>query len=274
MRINLLLAALALALWAFGAPWLAATALWVGAIWLFITAALLDFTLRYSRHVLWQLTTSALLLGLIAAAPERHNTLIWVWAAFFMLPQSRRVLACNALGALASWALIAITTPFAQALMLLLALGIVSLLAYIQSRRLINVNGAIRQRLRLIPGLNLWAGEQLVRDLSREQIRARRESIHAEVVIVHVKRQKLWSCAQELCALTHDFESVYRLDGSRLAVLLLCRDSEGATKRRQEIESALYGSIQCQHVPLCELAPDALSLESLAERFGLPGYSV
>ncbi|WP_252109304.1 MULTISPECIES: hypothetical protein [unclassified Halomonas] len=266
LRINLLLAAAALAFWSYGAPVPAAVALWVGAFWLLLTATLLDFTLRRSRDLSWQLLTILLLLYLIVADPERHGILVWVWAAFFMLPQSRMMLTFNVLGTAISWVLVALVTPMDQALLLLLALGILSLLAYAQSRKLVDVHGSsVRQRLRLIPGLNLWAGEQLLRDLNREQIRAKRENIHAEVMIVHVKRHQLWSCAQRLCNLTYDFESVYRLDGSTLAVLLLCADRQDMAERRSRLCSALPGDIRCQYVVLSELSSD-ITLESLTRQ--------
>ncbi|WNL40935.1 hypothetical protein RN347_09835 [Halomonas sp. PAMB 3264] len=267
MRINLLLAAAALAFWSYGAPAPAAIALWVGAFWLLLTATLMDFNLRRSRDLSWQLLTILLLLYLIAAAPERHGILVWVWAAFFLLPQSRMMLTFNVLGAAVSWVLVALATPMAQALMLLLALGVLSLLAYAQSRKLVDVHGSsVRQRLRLIPGLNLWPAEQLLRDLNREQIRAKRENIHAEVMIVHVKRHQLWSCAQRLCNLTHAFESVYRLDGSSLAVLLLCTDPHDMNERRQRLCSALPGDTRCQYVALSELGSEPITIKSLTRQ--------
>ncbi|WP_447895787.1 hypothetical protein [Vreelandella sp. GE22] len=266
LRINLLLAAAALACWSVNAPVMAATALWASALWLALTALLLDFTLRRSRDVYWQLFTSGLLLCLIAAAPERHSMLIWVWAALFMLPQSRRRTFGNVAGALISWLLIAPSTPSPQAVMLLLALCGLSLLAFAQSRWLINVNGTIRQRLRLIPGLNLWAGEQLLKDLNREQIRAERENIYAEVLIIHVKRKKLWSSAQRLCELIHGFENVYHLSSSCLAVLLLCHDRDAGARRRHGLCRALSSSVIYHHLPLDQLDITTVTLDSLSQR--------
>ncbi|MCP1313707.1 MULTISPECIES: hypothetical protein [unclassified Halomonas] len=266
LRVNLLLAAAVLVLWSFGAPPLATVALWTAALWLFTTAVLLEFTLRHSRDLSWQVLTSALLLFLIAAAPERHSILIWVWAALFMLSQHRIMTLFNIGGALSSWLLVAFNLSAAQAAMLLVALVILTLLAIAQTRRLIDLNGSIRQRLRLIPGLNLWAGEQLLKDLNREQIRARREDIYAEVLIVHQKRHQLWAHAQRLCELTHDFENVYRLDGSTLAVLLLCRDAATGAQRRLALCSALSSGVVHQHVPLEELDPAGVSLECLSRR--------
>ncbi|WP_447556093.1 hypothetical protein [Vreelandella sp. EE22] len=267
LRTNLFLAATALVFWTMGAPALAAVALWAGALWLFLTAFLLDFTLRHSRDLSWQMLTSGLLLCLIAAAPERHSILVWVWAALFMLPQNRVMVVFNVTGALISWLLVAFSTTYAQALMLLLALVILSLLATAQSRWLINLNGTIRQRLRLIPGLNLWASEQLLRDLTREQLRAERENIYAEVLIIQVKRHQLWSSAQRLCELAHGFENVYRLDSTSLAVLLLCRDSEAGAQRRRILCDSLSGSMVYQYIPLTELDMSSVTLESLSLRF-------
>ena len=86
---------------------------------------------------------------------------------------------------------------------LLASLIILSLIALSRAQQLIDMDVAIRQRLRLIPGLNLWAEEQLLRDILREQRRCQREGTHAEIFILHMKRHQLWPTAHKLCDLTH-----------------------------------------------------------------------
>lgn len=177
----------------------AALVLWLSVGWLFITALMLDFSHRRSRGLPWQIVPGALLLGLIAAAPERHGILIWAWAAMLMLPQNNWVAAFNLSAGLISSVMVAPLLNAPAFILLICSLLVLGLLALSRAQQLIDMNGSIRQRLRLIPGLNLWAGEQLVRDISREQTRCEREGVHAELFILHVKRHQLWPTAQN-CA--------------------------------------------------------------------------
>ncbi|MEC8901488.1 MAG: hypothetical protein VYB92_06565, partial [Pseudomonadota bacterium] len=100
LRASLLAAAVALALWTPMAPPAAALLLWLSVGWLFITALVLDFSHRRSPGLPWQMLAGTLLLGLIAAAPERHALLIWAWGAVFMLPQHRWAAIFNACAAM------------------------------------------------------------------------------------------------------------------------------------------------------------------------------
>lgn len=263
LRANLFAAAVVLALWTPNAPPGASLALWLTVGWLFITALLLDFSHRRARGLPWQMLAGGLLFSLIATAPERHSMLIWVFAAVCMLPQKRLAIAFNAGAALLSWIMLA---PFLSApewLLLLMTLAVLGILALSRTRQLIDIDGAIQQRLRLIPGRNLWAGEQLMRDLAREQIRSEREAIYAEVVVIQVKRHQLWAAAQKLCELTYAFENVYRLNGTTLVILLLSRSPKEGAQRRGLICNALPDKMLYHHTPLMDIELSNLTLEML-----------
>lgn len=265
LRANLLAAAVALALWTPATPPAAALVLWLSVGWLFITALMLDFSHRRSRGLPWQMVPGVLLLSLIAAAPERHGILIWAWAALMMLPQSSWVAAFNLSAALISSVMIAPLLDGSEFILLICALLILGLLALSSAQQLIDMNGSIRHRLRLIPGLNLWAAEQLVRDISREQTRCEREGVHAEVFILHVKRHQLWPTAQKLCELTYDFENVYRLDSTTLATLMLSRSPKEAAQRRNQLLDDLPDNIHSEHLELINIDPATLSVFEMSK---------
>lgn len=265
LRANLLAAAVALALWTPATPPAAALLLWLSVGWLFITALMLDFSHRRSRGLPWQIVPGVLLLSLIAAAPERHGILIWAWAAMMMLPQSSWVAAFNLSAALISAVMIAPLLDGSEFILLTCSLLILGLLALSSAQQLIDINGSIRQRLRLIPGLNLWAGEQLLRDITREQTRCEREGVHAEVFILHVKRHQLWPIAQKLCELTYNFENVYRLDSTTLATLMLSRSPEEATQRRSQLLADLPDNINSEYLELNDVNPATLSVFEMSQ---------
>ncbi|NVF14749.1 hypothetical protein [Vreelandella maris] len=260
LRANLLAAAVALALWTPATPPAAALVLWLSVGWLFITALMLDFSHRRSRGLPWQLVPGVLLVALIAAAPERHSILIWAWAAMLMLPQNNWVAAFHLSAALVSSVMVAPQLEKPEFILLLCCLLVLGLLALSRAQQLIDMNGSIRQRLRLIPGLNLWAGEQLLRDIAREQTRCEREGIHAEVFILHVKRHQLWPTAQKLCELTHDFENVYRLSSTALVTLLLARSPKEAAQRRSLLLADLPDNITSEYLELIDIEPATLSV--------------
>ncbi|SDN87128.1 hypothetical protein [Vreelandella arcis] len=266
LRTNLLAAAMALALWTPAAPPSAALLLWLSVGWLFITALLLDFSHRHSRGRPWQLLPGALLLGLIATAPERHGLLIWAWAALFMLPQMSWVAAFNISAGLLSAVLVAPQLSTPAWLLMVISLAILCVLALARAQQLIDMNGAIRQRLRLIPGLNLWAGEQLVRDIHREQTRCAREGVYGELLVVHVKRHQLWTTAKKLCELTHDFENVYRINGATLATLMLSRSALETHDRYRLMVDSLPDNITIEALELMDVAPTPSMLETLTQR--------
>ena len=260
LRANLLAAAVALALWTPATPPAAALVLWLSVGWLLITALMLDFSHRRSRGLPWQLVPGVLLVALIAAAPERHSILIWAWAAMLMLPQNNWVAAFHLSAALVSSVMVAPQLEKPEFILLLCCLLVLGLLALSRAQQLIDMNGSIRQRLRLIPGLNLWAGEQLLRDIAREQTRCEREGIHAEVFILHVKRHQLWPTAQKLCELTHDFENVYRLSSTALVTLLLARSPKEAAQRRSLLLADLPDNITSEYLELIDIEPATLSV--------------
>ncbi|MCS2609399.1 hypothetical protein [Halomonas dongshanensis] len=263
LRANLLAAAIALALLTPASPPGAIVLLWLSVGWLFVSAVLLDFSHRRSRGFSWQILPGALLLGLIVSAPERHGLLIWAWAALFTLPQTRWVTLFNVVAALVS--LISITPQLTGPawVLLLLCLVALSLFALSRARQLFDLNSAIRQRLRLMPGLNLWAGEQLLRDLQREQIRCAREGIYGELLVLRVKRHRLWAAAQQLCAQAYDFENVYRLDATTLAIMVLARTADDASIRRRCLLGTFTEPPSHQVLPLNDLMVGALALEDL-----------
>ncbi|EHJ92026.1 hypothetical protein [Vreelandella boliviensis] len=260
LRANLLAAAVALALWTPATPPAAALVLWLSVGWLFITALILDFSHRHSRGLPWQIVPGALLLGLIASAPERHSILIWAWAAMLMLPQNNWVAAFNLSATLISFVMVAPLLDGPAFILLICSLLVLGLLALSRAQQLIDMNGSIRQRLRLIPGLNLWAGEQLLRDISREQTRCEREGVHAELFILHIKRHQLWPTAQKLCELTYDFENVYRLSSTTLVTLILARSPKEASQRRSLLLADLPDNITSEHLELIDIEPATLSV--------------
>ncbi|TVP50789.1 MAG: hypothetical protein EA345_04020 [Halomonas sp.] len=265
LRANLLAAAVALALWTPATNPTTALVLWLSVGWLFITALMLDFSHRRSRGRPWQALPGVLLVGLIAVAPERHGILIWAWAAMLMLPQKSWVVAFNLCAALISTVMLA---PFLNApefTLLLSSMTILSLLALSRAQQLIDINGSIRQRLRLIPGLNLWAGEQLLRDIAREQTRCEREGIHGEVFILQVKRHQLWPTAHKLCELTYDFENVYRLNGNTLVTLMLSRTPQEAAERRHLLLAGLPENTASEYLELMHIEPETLTVLGMSK---------
>ncbi len=265
LRANLLAAAVALALWTPSTPPAAALVLWLSVGWLFITALMLDFSHRRSRGLPWQVVPGILLLALIATAPERHGILIWAWAAMLMLPQNNWVAVFNLSAALISAVMVAPQLDKPALILLLCCLLTLGLLAFSRAQQLIDMNGSIRQRLRLIPGLNLWAGEQLPRDIAREQTRCEREGVHAEIFILHVKRHQLWPMAQKMCELTHDFENVYRLSSTTLVTLMLARSPEEAAQRRSLLLAELPDNIISEYLALIDIETATLSVLEMSK---------
>lgn len=264
LRANLFAAAAALAFWTPAPSNAASIVLWLSIGWLCITALVLDFSHRRSRGLPWQIVPAALLMGLIATAPEQRSILIWAWAAMLMLPQRRWGTAFTLSAALISTAMVAPQLDTPTLILLLASLIILSLIALSRAQQLIDMNGAIRQRLRLIPGLNLWAEEQLLRDIPREQRRCQREGTHAEIFILHVKRHQLWPTAHKLCDLTHVFENVYRINSTTLVTLLLARSAQETAHRRRILLTALPDITTSEHCVLTEIDAATLTLSQMS----------
>lgn len=265
LRVNLLAAAATLAFWIPAAPPVAASLLWLSVGWLCITTLVLDFSNRRSRGLPWQVLPGVLLMGLIAAAPEQLSILIWAWAAMLMLPQSRWVAAANVSAALISAAMVVPHLAGPAFIILPGSLLVLGLLALSRAQQLTDVNGSIRQRLRLIPGLDLWAGEQLLRDIPREQTRCEREGVYAEILILHIKRHQLWPTAQNLCELTYGFENVYRLNSTTLATLMLSRSSEEAAQRRSRLLAELPRNTVSKYMELIDIEPTELTVNEIGK---------
>ncbi|MCH4563782.1 hypothetical protein MKP05_11640 [Halomonas sp. EGI 63088] len=240
LRGNLLAAALLLALLAPAAPTLPeALLLWLATGWLGVTAALLEFSHRRPAMVPWQLLPSLLLAALLWVAPERYLIWLWAWAVLIMLPQPAWMTGLNVLLAGLTWWSLQDRMSLEQAALSGLVLAGLLLLGLVRSRELQPLRGPARRRMRLIPGLRLWPRSQLSHDLVRERVRARREGVHAELLLLRTSPGQLWPLARRLCRFTRSFENCYRLDRRTLATLLLSRDAEQAEQRRDRLLQAL-----------------------------------
>lgn len=258
LRANLLAAAVVLALWTPAAPPVAALILWLSVGWLFATALLLTTGYRRSAGLPWQLLPGLLLVGLIAAAPQRHALLIWAWCGLFMLPQARWITAFNISGTLLSAVLLAPHLNLPALATLLVTLSLLSLVSRSRARQFSVIHSTLRQRQRLIPGTNLQAPEQLPDDVRCEQVRCRRDDLHGELLLLTLERRQRRPFALALCRLTYRFESVYRLNATTLAVMLLSRSAREAEQRRTRLLGALPARVESRRVPLAALDPARL----------------
>ncbi|MBZ0329136.1 hypothetical protein KZO25_02255 [Halomonas sp. ANAO-440] len=251
MRLNLLVAALLLALLAYRTELFAsALLLWLAVAWLTVTASLLEFSHRRPATVPWQLLPGLLLAGLLWTDPERHALWIWGWPALLMLPQPRWMLGLTfILAGLTWWSLIGVL-GFEQSLFSGLLLLTLMLLGLARNLQLQPQRLASRQRVRLAPGLPLWTAHQLATDLRRERARCRREGVHGELLLLGTSRHQLWPLAQDLCRQTHDFETCYRLNQRTLAALLLSRDQEQARSRRKALLDGLRAPVKARFTTL------------------------
>ncbi|MGM0692564.1 MAG: hypothetical protein ACQEUN_04035 [Pseudomonadota bacterium] len=259
LRANLLVAAVLLTMMAIATTSLTeALLLWLAGAWLAVTALLLAFNHRRPATVPWQLLPGLLLAALLWVDPERHITWLWAWAVLLLLPQPLWILLLEALLALATWWPLremlgleqwALTGLLLAALMLL---GLSSALD-LHRRRQITL-----RRARLVPGLALWPGDRLPRDLARERGRCQREGVHAELLLLHTPRHRCWSLAQRLCRLTHSFEPCYRLDPRTLAVIVTSRNCREARERRE----ALWGHLEVRGPGRATALSDVVSIET------------
>ncbi len=261
LRLNLLLAALLPALMVPTArDFSEGMLLGLAAAWLAISAGLVEFSHRRPPLVPWQLLPSLLLSALLWTSAEHYPFWLWGWAALVMLPQPAWMAALNVLLATLSWAWVARLLPVEQALAAGLVLALLLALGLARARRLIPLHGQARGRVSLEPGLRLWPGASLARDLARERGRGRREGIHSELLLVRTRRRHLWRVARQLCDMTRRFEHCYRLDGRTLAALLVCRDAAQAASRRATLLQRLGEVERVRAVPLT-------STHSLTEEF-------
>lgn len=238
MRLNLLAGALLLAFLAPRQTQLAsALLLWLGVLWLTLTAALLEFSHRRPAMLPWQLLPGLLLTGLLWTAPERYALWFWLWPAVLLMPQPSWTLGTNLmLAGISWWALYPLLGPI-QAAFVGLTLGVLTAMA--MARRHQPQQPVVRQRVRLVPGLPLWSAHQLTEDLPRERARCQREDVHGELLLLEVPRHQLWTTARTLCHQLYGFESCYRLDSRTLAALLLSRDDVQAGQRRSALMAIL-----------------------------------
>lgn len=263
LRVNLLAAAVALSFLAMELTSHALLVVWLSVGWLSISALLLDFSHRRTCNLPWQLLPGALLTALLVSAPEQNGILIWAWIALFMQPQSSWVIAINLFSAMLSLMFILPLLSHPEGWLITIILIMVSLISLSRASQLQCINGAIRQRFRLIPGLNIWAREQLIKDLPREQIRCEREGIYAELVIFRLKRHQLWQTARDLCLLTYHFENVYRLNGTTIATLLLSRNPREGSDRRQRLLQAIPDKLSCHAIELMDIETSVLDIKTL-----------
>ncbi|MGM0614792.1 MAG: hypothetical protein ACQES7_04435 [Pseudomonadota bacterium] len=263
LRANLLAAAVGLALLMPASTLDSLVVIWLAVGWLFFTALLLDFSHRRTTKVPWQLIPGILIAALLATMPENNGMLIWAWIAIFMLPQSNWVVMLNALLAIISLFMLSPYLPAPDQWLMFAALVMMCVLSVAHARQLNTINSTIRRRARLIPGMNIWAKEQLARDLPREHTRCMREGIHAELIVFKVRRHQLWPTAHQLCQLTYHFENTYRLNSRMLATLILSRSASEGLERRQHLiqatpESSVCHCIEVSNVDITELNLDTL----------------
>ena len=256
LRLNLLLAALLPALMVPTArDFSEGLLLGLAAAWLAISAGLVEVSHRRPPLVPWQLLPSLLLGALLWTSAEHYPFWLWGWAALVMLPQPAWMAALNVLLATLSWAWVARLLPVEQALATGLVLALLLALGLARARRLIPLHGQARGRVSLEPGLRLWPGASLARDLARERGRGRREGTHSELLLVRTRRRHLWQVARQLCEMTRRFEHCYRLDARTLAALLICRDATQANARRETLLGHLPRVERVRAVPLQRARP-------------------
>lgn len=263
LRGNLLVAAVLLALLAMATTTLTeALLLWLSATWLATSALLMAFNHRRPVTVPWQLLPGLLLAALLWVAPERHVTWLWAWAVLLMLPQPRWILLLETLLALATWWPLRELLGLEQWTLSGLGLAALMLLGLSRALDLRTLRKSALSRARLVPGLTLWPGSRLPRDLALERSRSLREGVHAELLLLHAPRHRSWSLAQRLCHLTHSFEHCYRLDSRTLATVLISRDRHQANERRGMLWRSLGARGPARAIPLSGLA--SLDAERLA----------
>ena len=271
IRANLLAASAMLLLLLVSGPLIAAAPLILAAAFLVVAAGRIDFSHHHPQRPPWQGLAGVLLLSAMASAPERHCRLIWAWAGVLRLPQKPATAAFNVTAALLSWWLIAPLLGRPEWFLLLATLSTLGMLAFYRSYQLTAINGTIRERLRLIPQLNMWPAEQLMRDLPREQKRAEREHVYAELIILDTKPPRLWSTAKQLCDRLHSFENTYRINSSTLATLLLSRSAEEGRQRRNALLSPYLSQQRYRAVPLDQINLNSLTLAQLSKATTQPG---
>ncbi|MBB3189357.1 hypothetical protein [Halomonas cerina] len=254
LRLNLL-AASGLLAWQAGS--VAATPhallLALASAWLAVTAVLLEFSHRRPAAIPWQLLPGLLLAALLLIAPGRHLTWLWAWALLLMLPQPRWMLLLNLTLATTTWWSLRDLAGLEQwGLAGVLLAGLIPL-GLSRSLTLQAWRRGGRPRARLIPGMSLWPGSQLERDLAQERQRAEREGVHAELLLMRCSPRRLWQLAERLCRLVHRFENCYRIDRRTLAVLMTSRSAAQATERRTQLLSTLEPWVPIRAVPLSRL---------------------
>ncbi len=259
LRGNLLLAALLLATLALATTALTeALLLWLAATWLAITALLLAFNHRRPATVPWQLLPGLLLAALLWLEPGQHITWLWAWAVLVMLPQPRWLLLLEALLAVTTWWPLRDLLGLEQWALTGLLLAALMLLGLSRALDLRALRQQTLQRARLVPGLPLWPGTRLSRDLAVERARSHRQGVHAELLLLHTPRHRCWTLAHRLCRLTHRFEPCYRLNATTLAVILTSRGRREAEARRQ----ALWHHLEIRGPGRATTLPDLVSLDN------------
>lgn len=253
-KLNLFAAAALLALCAAtSARALDTTLLGLAALWLGITGIVIEFSHRRHAYRAWLVVASVLLAALVMLSPDANGAWLWAWPFLLILPQPQWMLILNAsLAGISWWSLITQMSlhhwGLAGALLLCLCfLAIGRALPGGHSQRL------MRRRARLAPGLPLWSASQLERDLARENSRATRDGVHAELVVIQIHGRSLWRVAQAICTRIKRFENAYRLNGRTVAVMLTSRDAVQARQRRQELLEDIAVPITVRTVSIANL---------------------
>ncbi|MBY5926084.1 MULTISPECIES: hypothetical protein [unclassified Halomonas] len=238
----------------------------LAALWFALTGLALEFSHRRHAYRPWLAVASLLLAALVMLPGHTNAAWLWAWPCLLALPQPRWMQLLNAcLAGLSWWSLIDRLSPHHW---ILVGLLLTCLCLYAISRSLPGGHSQrlVRKRARLAPGLALWSAEQLERDLVKENSRAARDDVHAELLLIHVQGRQLWRIAQEVCSQIKSFENAYQLDQRTLGVLLTSRDADQARQRRQELLDAINAPSQSRAVPLTRLDNLPRILETLGQQ--------
>ena len=241
--------------------------LWITALWLLATAALLQHRLYWPARMPWQLLPSLLLASLLTLDPDSFGVWMWAFAILMMLPQPRWMMALNVTLAAFAWWQVAATLPRAEANISGAALALLMLAGAAHAVQLRPLWQRVSQRQRLIPGLRLWSAQRLEESLARERTRSERDPLHGELLLVRSAGYRCWRLAQRLAEASHSFEHCYRLDRRTLAITLVGRDPAAVRQRCQALLSMLpQRDLRARTLPLSDSERLEEAREALAEQ--------
>ncbi|GAA0557629.1 hypothetical protein ACFQH5_12390 [Halomonas salifodinae] len=234
----------------------------LGALWLLATSLFQEQSLRWPPLLPWQLVPGSLLAALLWVDPGRHGAWLWLWAILVMLPQPAWLLPVQGGLAGISWWRIQQDLIPEQGVLVGLLLGAVVLLGLGRALYLRPLWQGVSRRQRLLPGTRLWTREQLVHDLYRERLRCERKDYHAELLLLRTKARHCWPLVRWLVAHLEPDENVYRLDRCTLATLLISRNADNGSQRRNLLLETPPWPLKARAIDLG--SRHALSLEQRA----------